>query len=229
MKRKTRNFNLEIKEITEKGAFAGYGSVYDVIDFYNEKIAPGAFAESLRSWESKGRLPPILWQHDSRTPIGPFQKMVEDTKGLYVEGQLLVEEVEKAREARALMRAKAINGLSVGIDVVVDEFDRDSGLITLKQCDLWEVSIVTFPANEEALVEQVKSICGGGKLPTVRDFEDFLREAGFSKSHATAVATHGLGRLLREAEGQKSDANFILEGLAQLSKPKPITVEEIFT
>lgn len=228
MKRKTRDFNLEIKEITEKGAFAGYGSVYDNLDFYNEKIAPGAFAESLRKWESKGRLPPILWQHDWRSPIGPFQKMAEDTKGLYVEGKLLIDEVPKANEARALLKANAISGLSVGIDVVVDEFDRDSGIITLKQCDLWEVSIVTFPANEEALVDAVKSICGGGKLPTVRDFEDFLREAGFSKSHAAAVATHGLGRLLREAEGQKSDAAFLLEGLAQLSKPT-ITLEEIFS
>lgn len=229
MKRKVRDFSLEIKEITEKGAFAGYGSVYDVIDFYNEKIAPGAFAESLRSWESKGRLPPVLWQHDWRSPVGPFTKMVEDTKGLYVEGKLLVDDVEKAAEARALMKANAISGLSVGIDVVVDEFDRDSGIITLKQCDLWEVSIVTFPANEAAQVEAVKSICGAGKLPTVRDFEDFLREAGFSKSHAAAVATHGLGRLLREAEGQKSDADFLVEGLLKLSKLGPITIEEIFS
>lgn len=226
MKRKTRDFTLELKEVTEKGAFAGYGSVYDVIDFYNEKIAPGAFGESLRSWESKGRLPPVLWQHDQRQPVGPFTKMVEDTKGLYVEGQLLIDDVAKASEARALMKAGAISGLSVGIDVVVDEFDRESGIVTLKQCDLWEVSIVTFPANEAARIDAVKSAFGAGKLPTVRDFEDFLREAGFSKTQAAAVATHGLGRLLREVEGQKSDAELLTEGLAQLMMPT-ITIEDV--
>ena len=227
-KRKTRDFGLEVKEVSDAGEFSGYASVYDVIDAYREVVAPGAFSNSLRKWGTKSRLPPVLWQHRSGEPVGPFTLMREDEKGLYVEGLLLVDEVQKAREARALMKAKAVTGMSIGFNVVVEEYNSKEKLLTLKEIDLWEVSIVTFPANEAAQIEAVKSFFASG-LPNVREFEDFLREAGFSKSHATAIATHGLGRLLREAEGQgkgEIDAKSILD---ELSKSRPISLQEIFT
>lgn len=227
MRQKRRDFNLDVKEVSDGGEFSGYASVYDVIDAYREIVAPGAFTNSLHKWSSKGRLPPVLWQHRAGEPVGPFTLMREDEKGLYVEGRLLVDEVQRAREARALMKSKAVSGMSIGFNVVNEEYDSKNRLLTLKEIDLWEVSIVTFPANEAAQIEMVKNHFAGG-MPNVRDFEDFLREAGFSKSHAAAIATHGLGRLLREAEGQNKggiDAKSILE---ELSKPRPISLEEIF-
>lgn len=236
MKRKTRDFNLQVKEISEDGEFSGYASVYDVIDAYREVVAPGAFANSLRSWAAKDRLPPALWQHDRREPVGPFRKMVEDQKGLYVEGQLLVDDVQRAREARALMKAKAVSGLSIGFDVVVEEWDSKTKLLTLKEIDLWEVSIVTFPANEAAQVEAVKSIMDDMRarsgLPSVRQFEGFLREAGFSNSQAKAIASRGLGPLLRDAEGgdgEPIDVKSILDEVMQAKSRKIITVEDLLS
>lgn len=225
MKRKVRDFNLDVKEVSEDGEFSGYASVYDVIDAYREVVAPGAFANSLRKWNSKGRFPPALWQHRAGEPIGPFTLMREDNQGLYVEGKLLVDEVQRAREARALMKAKAIGGMSIGFNVVVEEYNSQEKLLTLKEIDLWEVSIVTFPANEAAQVEMIKSHFAGG-MPNVREFEDFLREAGFSKSHAAAIASHGLGRLLREAESQNK-GGVDVKSIVQEVFTKPITLQEI--
>lgn len=234
LKRKVRDFNFRLKEITDEGEFSGYGSVFDVVDYYREVVARGAFAASLKEWEAEDRLPPVLWQHNSHEPVGPFTKMLEDQKGLYLEGRLLVRDVQRAREARALMEAKAISGLSIGIDVVIDEWNKETQLLTLKQVNLWEVSIVTFPANEAARVEQVKSFFAtlADGLPSLKEFEAFLREAGFSKSHATAITSKGLGPLLREVESGTADPvdvkSMIGEVLAVKTVRKPlITLEDI--
>lgn len=226
MKRKIRDYAFEVKEVSDKGEFSGYGSVNDVVDVYRERVAPGAFSKSLEKWKAKNRLPPVLWQHMSSMPLGPYTMMREDQKGLYVEGTLLIDKVQKAGEAHALMKSGAISGLSIGFNTIVEEFDKKENIITLKEVELWEVSIVTFPANDAARVEAVKSICIGGNLPTVRDFEDYLREAGFSKSHAAAIATHGLGKLLREAEVKGAvDVKSIVDAVF---KQPIITAEEIF-
>jgi len=226
VKRKVRDYAFELKEITEEGEYSGYASVYDVVDAYREVVAPGAFEKSLKKWQGKGRLPPVLWQHMSQQPVGVHTLMREDQKGLYVEGKLLVKEIDKAREARALMKAKAVGGQSIGYNVIVDEYNKETQLLTLKEVDLWEVSIVTFPANEAAVIQDVKNQFGV-KLPTVREFEEFLRESGFSKSHSAAIATHGLGRLLREAEGQRKGGEIDAKSILDQLFTKPITLEEI--
>lgn len=229
LKRKVRDFNLNLKEVTDEGEFSGYASVFDVIDYYREVVARGAFLTSLAKWAADDRLPPALWQHDSREPVGPFTLMREDQRGLYVEGKLLVKDVQRAREARALMAAKAIGGMSIGFDVVVEEWNKDTKLTTLRQIDLWEVSIVTFPANEAARIEQVKSYFAQG-LPTVREFEGFLREAGFSNSHAKAIASQGLGPLLREVDSgtaDEFDVKSFLDEVFQGERKTVITLEDL--
>lgn len=203
MKRKVRNFHFDVKAVDEKGFFSGYGSVYNVIDAYNERVAPGAFANSLRTWASRGRLPPALWQHRSAEPVGPFTKMIEDERGLYVEGQLLVDDVQRAREARALMQAKAVDGLSIGFNSIVEEWDKEQGLITLKEIDLWEVSIVTFPANQDSLITEVRGMFVDGQAPSIKEVEEILRDAGFSRTQAKALVGHGYEGLLRDVEGSK--------------------------
>lgn len=185
-KRLTRQF--EIKAVEDDGTFEGYGSVFHVEDSYRDIVVPGAFEKSLAGWKSRNNLPPVLWQHNSAQPVGPYLEMFEDEAGLYVKGKLLVDDVSLAKEAHALMRAKAVTGLSIGYRTIVDEFDRETGITTLKELDLWEVSVVTFPANEEARIESVKSI------ETRRDFEKFLRESGFSKSEAIRIASKGFER-----------------------------------
>lgn len=182
---------LEIKAINEDGSFSGYGSVFGVKDSYDEIVAPGAFTESIQ-----GRMPSLLWQHRSSEPIGVYTLVKEDGVGLYVEGQLALKTVRGA-EAYELMKLGAISGMSIGFYTREDSYDNVTGIRTLKKVDLWEVSLVTFPANEAARITGVKEIVEEGKLPTLKDFEKFLREAGFSKTQATAVASKGLAHLLR--------------------------------
>lgn len=232
LKRKVRNFSFDVEDVDKAGHFSGYGSVYNVIDSYREVVAPGAFANTLRKWQSKGRLPPALWQHRSGEPVGPFTKMVEDERGLYVEGQLLVDDIQRAREARALMQAKAIDGLSIGFNVVIDEWDRDEELLTLKEIDLWEVSIVTFPANQESLITEVRGLFADGEPPSLRDIEEILRDAGFSRSQAKALVGHGYAGLLRDAEGrseERSDGAVILDEIQAFIKSSPFSVKELLS
>ena len=200
MKTKHLQIPLEIKSVSETGVFSGYGSVFHNEDSYGDVVRPGAFKKSLAEWAKKGRLPPMLWQHDRREPIGVFTKMVEDEKGLFVEGRLLIDDIPQARAAYALLKEKALGGMSIGYREILIEQDHDEKVTNLLELDLWEVSIVTFPANEEATVDSVKSALAGGGLPTLPEFEKFLRDAGFSKSQSVAIASHGLRQLLRDAD-----------------------------
>lgn len=176
---------FEVKAVEDDGTFEGFGSVFGNVDSYKEIVAPGAFAESLAGWKAAGRLPPVLWQHRSGEPIGPYLSMEEQPIGLHVRGQLLVNDVQRAKEARALMKAKAVNGLSIGFMTREDSYDRVSGIRTLKKVDLWEVSVVTFPANPAAQISSVKSAIDA--IETVRDAESFLRDVG-RLSNAQAAA-----------------------------------------
>lgn len=184
------------------GTFSGYGSVFDVVDWYGDVVVKGAFAKSLAAWAEKGKLPKMLWQHLSREPIGVWTKMQEDDKGLFVEGRILLEAGELERRAYAHLKAGSIDGLSIGYDLPEGgwEYDSKKGAFILKEIDLWEVSPVTFPANEDAQVETVKAAVAGGP----KEFERFLREAGLSRSQAKGLMARGYEGLrdLREAEGE---------------------------
>lgn len=177
---------FEVKAVAEDGIFEGFGSVFGNVDSYKEVVAPGAFAETLAAWKSAGKLPPVLWQHRSGEPIGPYLEMEEQPVGLWVKGRLLVNDVQRAKEARALMQAKAVNGLSIGFVTREDSYDRVTGIRTLKKVDLWEVSVVTFPANPAAQISSVKSAIGA--IQTLAEAETFLRDVGrLSKADATAL------------------------------------------
>jgi len=176
---------LQIKAVNDDGTFEGYGSVFHVEDSYKDVVAPGAFIKSLAAHKAKGMMPALLWQHNSAQPLGVWEEMKEDEHGLFCKGRLLIEDVQLAKEAHAFLKAGAISGLSIGYRTIVDEYDREAGIITLKELELWETSLVTFPANDAARVTGVKS---------ERDFEKFLRESGFSKSEATRIASNGYER-----------------------------------
>jgi HK97 family phage prohead protease len=150
--RKHIDFFLQIKSLDTQGRFAGYASVFDVVDSQRDIILRGAFAQTLsgRTGEIK-----LLWQHQQDEPIGVFDRMFEDERGLYVEGRLLLD-VRRAKEAMILLKAGAISGLSIGYSPVRYRIDADTGIRLLAEVDLWEVSLVTFPANEAAGVTVVK-------------------------------------------------------------------------
>lgn len=159
---KYKQIPLQIKELSETGQFEGYAATFGNIDLGNDVIAPGAFAKTIKEKTNH----PILWGHSSREVIGVNKSYVEDSKGLKVTGQLILE-VQRAKEAYALMKNDAVKGLSIGFDTIVQEYNSDTDIRTLKEIKLWEYSLTPFPMNPEAGVTAVKSI---------EDFEDLLRE-----------------------------------------------------
>jgi len=219
---KIRDFDLSVKAVRDDGFFSGYGSVFDVVDTYNEVVAAGAFADSLAERAAKKRPIPVLWQHRTDSPLGVYDVVREDEKGLYVEGRLLTKEVNLAREAHALMKAGAVTGLSIGYWTRASSYDEKSGIRTLTQVDLEEVSIVTMPANDESRIDAIKMKLAHGGLPTLPEFEKLLCEAGFSKTQAAVVANRGLAHLLREAgdTATETTASDLVKALSGLSLPK---------
>jgi uncharacterized protein len=184
-------FNAD--DLDKDGTFTGYGSVFDVVDYDMDIVAAGAFAKTLKEWGRKKMLPPVVWQHDVRNPVGPHLEMSEDAKGLKTKGMLLVDDVQKAREARALMKHKAVNGLSIGFITRKSKNGKDKDdrpVRVIQEVELLEVSIVTMAANPAARVLDVKGqqITAETieRLSTPREFEEILREVGFSKTAAMA-------------------------------------------
>lgn len=203
---------LELKSLTDKGQFSGYGSVFNVVDKGGDIVAPGAFGESLSKWKKSGRTVPVLWQHQTDQPIGAWDNLKEDDHGLLGDASLWLDEAPYARLAHKGMSTKTITGLSIGYRVKDYSVNQETGVYTLQKLDLVEISVVTNPMNEDARIESVKSMLEAGRLPTVREFEDFLREAGFSKSQAAAVANGGLVKLSR-GEPASETSNDILAAL----------------
>jgi uncharacterized protein len=212
-----KQFAFKADKVADDGKFAGYGSVFGNVDSYREIVAPGAFAKSLQAIAASGDPLPALWQHSPDQPIGGYDVLAEDDYGLRVEGFLMVNEIPLAKEAHALMKRRVVKGLSIGYYVRADSYDEKTRVRTLLELDLREISIVTFPANDQAEIEAVKSVQNalrGGSLPTLPEFEAFLREAGgFSKSQAAAIAGGGLSKLLSRGEpaGEKGDVLHLLQ------------------
>ena len=135
----------------EQGKFRGYASVFHRIDAYNDVIKPGAFTDSL-----KKRRIALLWQHSISNPIGKILEAVEDSFGLLVVAKLNLK-LQLAREVYALMIDGSVNALSIGYKVIRSERDSKSGIRMISKIDLWEISVVTFPANEMAKISKIKA------------------------------------------------------------------------
>jgi len=189
-----RTVRCAVKALAPAGTFEGYASVFGVVDGFDDVVAPGAFAASLARRGVGGIK--MLWQHDAGEPIGQWEEIVEDGRGLYVRGRLLIE-LRRAAEAHALIKAGVIDGLSIGYTAGNAETDPASGVRTLTEVDLWEISLVTFQACPGARIAAVKA----APPQSIREFERFLREAGgYSHSAAKAIAAGGFKALERRPD-----------------------------
>lgn len=196
---------LTLKSVSDNGEFEGYGSVFGVEDSYGDVVIRGAFAASLAKWKEKGRLPAMLWQHQMSEPIGIYTEMREDDTGLLVKGRLLIDDDPLAKRAHGHMKAGSLTGLSIGYMLDDYEYDKEKGVWVLKAIDLWEVSPVTFPANDEARITDVKSLLARGETPPPSKVERALREVGFSCSQAKAFMAKGYGAVSpREADADEA-------------------------
>ena len=145
---------LDIKAIAEGGSFTGYGSVFGVKDLGGDSVQHGAFTKSLKSKPaSKVKM---LRGHDTSEPIGVWTSIVEDAHGLKATGQLILETV-KGRETYALLKAGALDGLSIGYRTKKETLDRKANTRLLNELELHEISVVTFPMNATATISRVKT------------------------------------------------------------------------
>lgn len=181
---------LDLKRVGVDGAFEGYASLFGREDLSRDIVLRGAFTESLTQRGVRGVR--MLFQHDPSQPIGVWDEIQEDSKGLYARGRLTVE-VAKAREVMSLMKAGAIDGLSIGFKAIKAKRDARSGVRRLEKIDLWEISVVTFPMLPDARVANVKARSFVSGIPTARAFERWLtRDAGLTRAEARALMRDGL-------------------------------------
>ncbi|EMI9072080.1 HK97 family phage prohead protease [Acinetobacter baumannii] len=206
-------FKMQEQTVQEDGFFSGYLAVFNNIDSHGDVIRKGAFLKTIEEWNSKGKYPAIFWNHDPDEPIGVFTLMREDEKGLYVEGRLLISDIVRAKSTYALMKVKAIDGMSIGYITIQATHDPQTMIRELLELELVEGSIVAFPSNPNSLISSVKSKLQDGELPSLPEFEKFLRESGFSKTQATVIASKGLRHLLSESEGENEKAKSISNAL----------------
>lgn len=201
---------LDLKSVSDDGVFEGYASLFNREDLSHDVIQPGAFRETLTK-RGAGAIK-MLFQHDPAQPIGVWDEVREDSRGLYVRGRLMTA-VAKAREVLALMRAGALDGLSIGFKAVKARRDSRAGVRRIEKVDLWEISVVTFPMLPEARVAAVKSRPFASCPPSERDFERWLtRDAGLTRNEARAVLRAGFKGFLA-----LRDARFGLDDDAALS------------
>ena len=194
-----KSFELNVKELHDENgerSFTGYGSTFGNVDHVGDIVKAGAFDKSLDLHKSKGTMPAMLIHHDLNRPIGIWKSMVEDSHGLLVEGKL-TKGVRDADEAYALLKDGALHSMSIGYRVINEEYDRKTGVNTLNEISLHELSLVTLPANASAVISSVKNADGS---PDIREVERVLRDAGFSRREAKAFISEGFKSLTREED-----------------------------
>ena len=192
-------FNLEHVKVYEdqnERRFEGYASTFGNRDRVGDVVSPGAFRKSLERHTREGTMPAMLLHHDMRRPIGKWTSMSEDQKGLRVEGTL-TKGVRDSDEAYALIKDGAINSMSIGYVVNDEDYDVKSDTNKLKEIELHEVSLVTIPANAQALVASVKDADGA---LNVRELERALRDAGLSRRESKAILSDGVKALAPNTE-----------------------------
>ena len=191
---------MKIKSLEDSGEFEGYGSTFGgEPDAHGDVIAAGAYKNSLAYHAANGTMPKMFWQHDPSQPIGKWLEASEDETGLLMRGKLNMG-VQRGQEAYALLKEGDIDGLSIGYRIKKYSKDEDTGVWTLEELDLQEVSIVSIGANSNATISSVKAakaahefterLKAGDQL-TEREFENWLKGLGFSNSQAErAVRLH---------------------------------------
>lgn len=235
---KNKDFAFKVKLATDDpaGTIEGYVSVYGVRDSYNEVVMPGAFADSLARQKREGGYPLMLWQHDTHEPIGVWDDLSDDGKGLFGKGRLLINQnVPTADKVYALTKADAVRGMSIGYREMDVEPGANGEPTKLIKLDLLEASIVSFPANRRAIVDAVKSETEitaikawhrfeqlarkfrDGEPLAAKEYEEILRDAGFPKSVAVQIASVGYAKSIRSESGGE-EANSAITRLSAAVK-----------
>ncbi len=233
---------FEIKADAMESEIQGYASAFNNLDDVGDIVAPGAFTDSLSEFVTSGFIGGL--NHDWDNPIGRPLEAREDRKGLWIRGA--ISDTEAGRDCHILIKDGVITKLSIGFRTLKqvfldtpnavrdywrtvgyaptsDEWGRaKQGARLITKAQLIEVSPVTVPANRLAEITAVKTNRNG--IETERDFERFLREAGFSRREATAVTLHGFKAAPRDAEPHTEPNEPLNEEAKQLHLALLLTV-----
>jgi HK97 family phage prohead protease len=199
-----------------EGVITGLASAFGNVDLHGDTIAPGAFTKALQKVNSGERKVAMLDHHRMDAPVGKWTQFRETDRGLEIQGRLTMG-VNRARELYELAKDGALGGLSIGFRTVKDRMDQDRKTRIIEEVDLFEVSLVSIPANPMAKIEAVKL---APEIETRRDFERALREHfGFTANQAKSIASGGWRG---EARDEPSDCDLselrkAVEGLKALS------------
>lgn len=193
---------FEVKEIDSDGQISGYGSIFGNVDQGGDIVMPGAFKASCERMRMTGQKLKMLWQHDPSQPIGVWDVVNEDSKGLRVQGRVL-SSVTRGKEAIALIKAGAISGLSIGYRTVKSDVRQTErgAYREIMEAELWETSVVTFPMNTEAGVTDVK------QLSSPREVEHLLRKSGVPGTFAKLLALYGFEGAMERLSGDLREAD----------------------
>lgn len=182
-----KSFTMSLKALPEEDDdeffhFEGHAAVFGNVDEYNDVIEKGAFKESIAK-----KMPKLCYQHRISEPLGILDQCYEDEKGLYVKGRMPKANTHCANVA-ALLKCGAIDSMSIGYNTL--EWEMRGDIRFLQKIKLWEVSFVTIPANDRAMVTAVKTVSDVKEITSKREFEAVLRESGlFSKEASVYLAS----------------------------------------
>lgn len=220
IEKKILNVPFELKEgdVEETGLFRGYGAIFGIKDSHSDVIMPGAFTKTLAAGGRNRSGVAMLYQHDFRRPIGVWNLLAEDRKGLKVEGQLAIK-TKDGGDTYELMKLGALKGLSIGYDAIIHEFDSKKKIRYLKEVELWEISPVTFGANIKASVTAVKELKELiQRAGTERELERALRESDiFSKTDAQHVISLIKTVLRDSGTADEAGLSIVLDGLKTIN------------
>ncbi len=162
-KREVKSFKFELESADETtGEFSGYAAVFGNVDAGGDVIERGAFAKTIVDDFDRIK---ILALHDNcDLPIGKPIELREDGKGLYIKGK--ISNTQKGRDIQTLLKDGVLTELSIGYDSVVFDYDSEQGVRHLREVKLWEISIVTWAMNDQAKIDEVKSLVESLKTET---------------------------------------------------------------
>lgn len=221
-------FEIKANDVDESGIFTGYASIFNRKDdskrYVNgiitegDIVRPGAFSESIGKGGRNGNGIVMLWQHMSDQVPGVWKELVEDGKGLRAKGELLLE-TQLGKETHIRAKKKAIKGLSIGFDTLEFDLNEKTKIREIKKAELWEISLVTFPAQKKATIIDVKSLKEEiEKGMDERTLEGILRESGGLSKDAAIYIVSLCKQSLRESDndGTKSTLEIIQKALDSL-------------
>lgn len=191
--------NLAVKD---DGYISGYCSVFGHVDSYSDTIEPQAYDALVAS----GVKPLMFFNHSTYSvPIGVWDKLSVDARGLFIEGRLNLN-IKQGKDVYEALKLGSMNGLSVSIGMMDEDIDYDAGGIRhIKNVrELNEVSIVNFPADKNARISDIKS----DKINSIRDVEHSLCEVGFSQTDAKGIISlvkTALTKEQRDADKAKAE------------------------